>query len=146
MALRPCEQQDVLVVNGDTFFDVDLDALAQFHAQTGAVDHCGQTDARFFALRHGGVLRRTGGLRISRKAGVRQRCDQRRGVLHFARNALDGFPRKCSAWSRTIWRNAFGTAHSTHSCVTDILLISGFRRITQRHRRRFKADEQGGFF
>ena len=29
---------------------------------------------------------------------------------------------------------------------THLLLISGFRRITQRHRRRFKADEQGGFF
>ena len=35
-ALHACEQQDVFVVNGDTFFDVDFNALAQFHTQTGA--------------------------------------------------------------------------------------------------------------
>ena len=36
-ALALCETEDAVVVNGDTYFDVDLPALLQAHRQTGAV-------------------------------------------------------------------------------------------------------------
>jgi D-glycero-alpha-D-manno-heptose 1-phosphate guanylyltransferase len=90
-AAEMCRGEAVLVVNGDTFFDVPLKAMAEDHLQSGAELSVAVKDMKD-CDRYGTVLiGETGGSSGFGKRGGERRLHQRRRILHEHR-LLRGYP------------------------------------------------------
>lgn len=94
MALSRCRDENVFIVNGDTFFDVDLAAMAKCHQATGAVLTVATKEMEHFS-RYGTVESDESG----RITAFREKKPCRRGAINggiylLKRNALEEIPRE----------------------------------------------------
>ena len=146
MALSRCQDENVFIVNGDTFFDVDLAAMAQNHQATGAVLTVATREMENFS-RYGTVVSDESGRIIA----FREKQPCRRGAINggiylIKRNALEEIPQEKFSLSRSIRRQRWELRPSLRFPVRAISSILESPKTMQKHRRIFKRDEKSGFF
>lgn len=110
MALSRCQDENVFIVNGDTFFDVDLAAMAQNHQATGAVLTVATREMENFS-RYGTVVSDESGRIIA----FREKQSCRRGAINggiylIKRNALEEIPQEKFSFEQEYMEAKVGAA------------------------------------
>lgn len=150
-ALSRTDGDEVYILNGDTFFDVDTDEMARVHRASGAAgDDRAETDDRFLALRRSRNRSAGEDRRVPRKKILPARTDQRRRLPGRQKIGTAGLPGPNGSRSKRIFcSNECGIVCSPDMRATVISSTSAFLKITKKpiriSKRCFRDDRANRF-